>query len=111
MGDTNTPGYKHFFLQPHPGGGLTSASAKLETPYGGIRSEWNIKKGKLQYRCSIPPNTTGTICFEHAEAKNILLNELPLENNPAIHCSKSNGNVKIEAGSGEYKFTVSGIFN
>nr|MCU0750905.1 glycoside hydrolase family 78 protein [Akkermansiaceae bacterium] len=38
--DTAQPGYKHFFIQPAPGGPLTSARAELMTPYGKASSAW-----------------------------------------------------------------------
>lgn len=57
----DTPGYKHFILRPVPGGSLRQATAKLETPYGCIVSEWRIEEGKMIYYCEIPVNTTAEV--------------------------------------------------
>jgi len=38
--DQNFPGYKHYFLSPHPGGSLRNANAKLLTMHGTIVSSW-----------------------------------------------------------------------
>jgi len=105
-GDPDFPGYKHFNLLPHPGGGLTSASATLKTVYGTILSEWNIENGKMNYSCQVPPNTSATIRFDHVELKDILVNDLPILGNKSITVSESRGKVNIEVGSGKYKFTV-----
>ena len=36
-----SPGYGSLLIAPQPGGGLTSASATYETPYGNARSDWS----------------------------------------------------------------------
>ena len=45
--DEHAPGYKHTFIQPHPGGGLTHASASVDSMYGRVSSGWEIANGKL----------------------------------------------------------------
>ena len=76
------PGYRHFFLQPVPGGSLTEAGASQETMYGTIRSAWKREEGqkRLNYTCTIPANTSATV-------------KLP---DGSVH----------ELGSGTYRFTV-----
>ena len=101
--DPENPGYKHFFLQPHPGGGLTSASASLNTLYGTILSEWKIENGSMEYTCMIPPNTSATVCFD-AAVKNISLNNSPLLNHGSVSCKEDNGRVRISLSSGQYRF-------
>ena len=59
--DRKNPGYKHFFIQPQPGGSLTHARAELETPYGKAVSGWKKVEGKLMVEAIVPPNTTATI--------------------------------------------------
>ena len=103
--DPQTPGYKHFFLQPHPGGGLTSASAELKTYYGTIKSAWKIEEDKMIYSCSVPPNSSATVCFEQAEEKGIFLNNLPLPKDGSFKVSTDNGKVRFEIGSGTYLFS------
>ena len=39
---TDSPAYRSFVVEPVPGGGLTSASAAHESPYGRIESSWDI---------------------------------------------------------------------
>jgi len=104
--DPEFPGYKHFFLQPHPGGGLTNAKASLNSMYGTILSEWKIEQGVMHYFCRIPPNSSATICFDKAEIKNVLLDQVPLENNELVRYTENNKNLTIQVGSGSYFFTL-----
>jgi alpha-L-rhamnosidase len=59
--DEAHPGYKHIFIAPHPGGGLSHAKAAIETVYGKVASEWQLAGGKLKLKVEIPPNTTATV--------------------------------------------------
>ncbi|GAA2695716.1 family 78 glycoside hydrolase catalytic domain [Actinoplanes palleronii] len=73
-------GYRRFRIAPIPGGGLTRASATHDSPYGRIRSSWEITDGVLRLTVEVPPGTSaevvvlsttedvgpGTHLFEHA---------------------------------------------
>ncbi len=67
--DEKNPGYKHFFLEPHPGGGLTNATAEFNSMYGKIKSAWKIDDGKFVYNVEIPANTTATVILPHSQEK------------------------------------------
>jgi len=54
-------GYRTILFSPHPNPHLNSAKAKLETPYGLARSEWNRVGDVIHYQITIPPNTTGLL--------------------------------------------------
>lgn len=51
------PGYQEFELHAVPGGTLKSASAVFESPYGIIRSKWQLDGGTFHYQCDVPVNT------------------------------------------------------
>ena len=59
--DPAHPGYRHFFIQPAPGGPLTAAAAELNTPYGIARSAWKSSGRTLHLKAVVPPNTTATL--------------------------------------------------
>lgn len=59
--DPSRPAYKHSFIAPRPGGGLTYARGSLDTPYGVIATDWKIDGEKLTLDVTVPPNTTATI--------------------------------------------------
>lgn len=55
------PGYKEFVIAPKIGGGLTSASASLESPYGTIRSAWKLDGDTVLLEIEAPANTKARI--------------------------------------------------
>jgi alpha-L-rhamnosidase len=55
------PGYRHLDIQPHPGGELTYARARLRTPYGLAESSWTIEDGQIEVMAVVPPNTTASV--------------------------------------------------
>ncbi|MCE1199265.1 MAG: glycoside hydrolase family 78 protein [Marinilabiliales bacterium] len=62
--DPESPGYHHFFLNPHAGGGLTHAEATLETRYGKIISSWRLAEGQMVLDCTVPENSYATLQVE-----------------------------------------------
>ncbi len=69
--DEKNPGYKHFFLEPHTGGGLTNAAAEFESMYGNIKSAWKIEGGNFIYEVEVPANTTATVILPNSEKKEL----------------------------------------
>jgi alpha-L-rhamnosidase len=65
--DEQKPGYKHFYLEPHPGGGLTHAAAEHHTMYGKIKSAWKIEGDNFSYEIEIPANTKATVILPGKE--------------------------------------------
>ncbi len=61
------PGYKHTILRPQPGGDLTCAAARLETPYGELVSDWKLENGRFSWEIVVPPNTTATAILPNGE--------------------------------------------
>lgn len=98
--DENHPGYKHFILAPHPGGGLTKASAELESSYGKIVSSWNISQNEFTYDIEIPANTSATVTLPNAKLNTVMLNDQSIGSN----AKQYDKNVSIEMGSGKYRF-------
>ena len=69
--DEKNPGYKHFILAPHPGGGLTNAKAEFVSIYGLIKSAWKIEGDNFIYNVEIPANTTATVFLPNADKKEL----------------------------------------
>jgi alpha-L-rhamnosidase len=59
--DETEPGYKHILIKPQPGGGLTSASAKLETIHGTVATDWKISGNTFTLSLTVPVNTTANV--------------------------------------------------
>ena len=69
--DETNPGYKHILIAPRPGGGLTFAKAAVESQYGRVASEWQIKDGNLKLQVTIPPNTTATVTMPTGKVEQV----------------------------------------
>ena len=102
--DPKAPGYKHFYLAPHVGGGLTNAAVTYKSLYGEIKSGWKINGNKMIYSVEIPANTSATITLPNAALENVYMNEKPLNEDFGIAKQTANG-VSLELGSGTYQFS------
>ena len=69
--DPQRPGYKHSILRPQPGGEMTHAAARLQTPYGKLVSDWRIEDGRFYWQVVVPPNTTATAHLPNGETKEL----------------------------------------
>jgi alpha-L-rhamnosidase len=65
-------GYRRFTIRPYIGGGIGHARISLETPYGGICSEWDIQDdGKFTLTVDAPANTRGTVVLPTGERREV----------------------------------------
>jgi alpha-L-rhamnosidase len=55
------PGYRHIRIAPHIGGGLTSASSTITTPYGMASSTWSVVDETVQLDVCVPTGTTAEV--------------------------------------------------
>jgi alpha-L-rhamnosidase len=69
--DPGQPGYKHFFIAPKLGGGLTSMTAGYESVRGRVESTYEIKDGVVLLRVTIPPNTTATVTLPNGKIERV----------------------------------------
>ena len=102
------PGYKHIRIQPHIGGGLTNASASLQTYYGKASSGWKTEGDKTIMDIEIPANTKATIYIPAANADLIKENGITISLSKDMQISGTeNGYVILQLGSGKYHFEIS----
>ncbi len=59
--DPDDPGYHHLIIEPRPGGGITSASASLQTRFGRASVAWELGDRGLHVEVEVPPNTFATV--------------------------------------------------
>lgn len=69
--DENAPGYKHFILQPVPGGSLTWAKAYYDSVHGKICSAWEQRGDKIHYFFTIPEGTSATVILPDGKKKEL----------------------------------------
>lgn len=58
--DVDRPGYEHILFAPLPGGGLTTARADVETPYGEAAVSWRLEADTLTVDATVPPGAQGS---------------------------------------------------
>ncbi len=100
----DAPGYKHIRIKPHIGGGLTNASASLQTYYGKASSGWKIDGNKIILDIEIPANTKATVLLPVSNADMIKENGAPLSKD--IQVTNENGYIGLKIGSGKYQFEI-----
>jgi alpha-L-rhamnosidase len=61
------PGYSRILLAPRPGGGLTSASASLQTRHGRVSVDWRIEEGVLRVDAEVPDGATAVLRLPGAD--------------------------------------------
>jgi alpha-L-rhamnosidase len=59
--DESAPGYQHSVIRPRPGGDLTHAEGSLQSPYGELSSEWQIRGRSFHLEVEVPVNATATV--------------------------------------------------
>jgi alpha-L-rhamnosidase len=99
------PGYKHIKIQPHIGGGLTNASASLQTYYGKASSGWKIEGNKIILDVEIPANTKATVLVPVGNADLVKENGMPLSKDIEV-TRDENGYIGLKIGSGKYHFEI-----
>jgi alpha-L-rhamnosidase len=58
----DSPAYRRFRVAPVPGGDLTWARARLDSPYGPIESEWRISgEERFELQVVVPPGTAADV--------------------------------------------------
>jgi alpha-L-rhamnosidase len=72
------PGYRHFTIEPHPGGGLTFARSRHRTPYGIAESSWQINGENIEVAVVVPANVTATVTLPGSDT-------LPIEVGSGTH--------------------------
>jgi alpha-L-rhamnosidase len=103
--DPEQPGYKHFFIRPVPGGGLSWAKGSYHSIAGNIAVFWKKEEEDLLLNVQIPVNTEATIIL--AAAKQIFENGVRIEHDPGIRIMKmESGEIRLRIGSGSYSFKI-----
>ncbi len=61
------PGWASMRVDPQIGGGVTSASARVATPYGAASSAWELDSGVVTLEVEVPFSTTAVIVLPEGE--------------------------------------------
>jgi alpha-L-rhamnosidase len=105
--DPGEPGYRHFMLQPHPGGTLASARAKFVSPRGDIVSAWRSGPHRFDWDVTVPANATATARLPVPSNARVTEGGKPLDRTPGVsRIVRTRDAVTCELASGRYRFAA-----
>jgi alpha-L-rhamnosidase len=109
--DPQSPGFKHFLLQPHldPTGGITQVSGTYESPYGEIRSEWQVTDGgrALVHDVVVPANSEATLRLPAVSADAVHEGRAPLARADGVRfIGFTDGMYSCRLASGRYRVSA-----
>jgi alpha-L-rhamnosidase len=106
--EESAPGYKSIVIKPHLDKRLTHASSEYQTGYGMVKSAWVSGDTNTTFDITIPPNTKATVYLPADSVDKITEGLKPLTSIKEIQAGGKEGNyVKLNVGSGKYRFVVS----
>lgn len=109
--DEDTPGFKHFILQPTPDPDkkMTFAKGYYDSMYGRIGSAWKWVEGGWNYTATVPANTSATLYLDTDSIKKVLVNGKKLKKAKGVKIiSKGEtSQIQLELISGRYMFEIS----
>lgn len=109
--DPDSPGFRRFVLRPHldPTGRITQVCGTYESPYGEIRSEWEVQgRGRtLAYEAVVPANSEATPRLPAASADAVRAGRTPLTRVDGVRfLGHADGVSSYRLPSGRYRLTV-----
>ena len=103
--DAAQPAYKHFFLRPLPGDGITSAKASFHSMRGKIESDWQIADAVFRWNITVPANTTATVSIPATENALITESGQPIDSANGLKFLRREASAAVYlAQSGSYQF-------
>ena len=103
--DPDVPGYKRILIQPQPGGQLTYAKARLDSPYGRIESHWMVEDDEFRLAVTIPANSEGIVRLPAQAIADVTEQGHALSQVEGIRETRQDGDtVVMTIGSGQYHF-------
>lgn len=69
--EATAPAYRSFRVKPLIGGGITSASATVDTPYGEAGADWRIENGAFTVSVQVPIGTECELVLPSGETRKL----------------------------------------
>ena len=97
------PGYARLALAPRPGGGLTHARTRHDSPRGPVEVAWELDGATLVLAVEVPPNVRADLRLPMRGA--VREGGRALDEAPGVRLVASEADaVRVELGSGRYRF-------
>ncbi|WP_297088056.1 family 78 glycoside hydrolase catalytic domain [uncultured Draconibacterium sp.] len=100
----NSIAYKEVKIEPCVVGGITSAKASYESPYGTISSNWHNTDTEFRLKVEIPANSAGVVVMPVGDENTVFEREKLVAKNYETENFK--GKMMVKIGSGKYEFVV-----
>ena len=103
--DESSPGYKHFTIEPEPGGDITWARGEYKSIRGTIISDWRLENGNFRLDVTVPANTTATVYLPAKDARSVTIDgEAAAESQLVQSLGMKDGKAAFAVNSGRYQF-------
>ncbi|RYY33856.1 MAG: alpha-rhamnosidase [Sphingobacteriaceae bacterium] len=110
--DPEAPGFKKIIMRPTPAGDLKFVKASHRSPYGLIKSDWEIKNGEFLWNVIIPANTTAKIYVPASKEEDVYEGGSSADDADGLKfIGLEKGRVVYEAASGSYQFKAANYLN
>ncbi|MFF1920071.1 alpha-L-rhamnosidase [Streptomyces sp. NPDC058221] len=93
------PGFREIVIRPRPGGDVTSARATFASVYGPVTTQWKLRSGGIDLKCTVPPNTTAEVWVPAKTPDTVT-------HTHATFLREEEGCAVFRAGSGSHRFTA-----
>ncbi|WP_140485524.1 glycoside hydrolase family 78 protein [Flavobacterium sp. GSA192] len=103
--NSETPGFKQIIMKPDFNAGLTFVNASYESIYGLIKSDWKKNKNTLEWKITIPANSSALVYLPTTNASDVKVNKQKVDENSKIEKNK----MVLELPSGTYQINVNNI--
>jgi alpha-L-rhamnosidase len=100
-----TPGFKQIIMKPDFNAGLTFVNASYESIYGLIKSDWKKSKNTLEWKITIPANSSAVVYLPTSNASSVTVNKQKLTQSSASYKTENN-NIVLTLESGSYVLSV-----
>lgn len=100
-----TPGFRQIIMKPDFASGLKAAAASYESIHGLIKSDWKITAARLQWKVTIPANTTALVYLPTANEAAVQVNSKKLKGSIAAYTIENNALV-LTLPSGTYEVNL-----
>lgn len=97
-----TPGFKQIIMKPDFNAGLTYVNASYESIHGLIKSDWKKNKNTLEWKITIPANSSAVVYLPTANASDVKVNKVKISKNYKIE----DNNIVLNLESGSYVLSV-----
>ncbi|MBZ4043862.1 glycoside hydrolase family 78 protein [Flavobacterium hibisci] len=99
MSNPETPGFKQIIMKPDFNAGLTFVNASYESIYGVIKSDWKKSKNTLQWKITIPANSSAVVYLPTKNPSSVTVNNQKLEKSSSYKTENNNIVLTLESGS------------